>query len=211
MQFIFDKTMRNQTLFVFCFVEPLLAVVAFHSVIFDAWRHLYFIYPPFLLAGIFGLNYLFNTKLKWLVLIILMAGIGYSGFYIASNFPNENVYFNELVNREPESLRKNFELDYWGNSYKQALEYITQNDTSKKINVLAVGFVGRENGWMLKPEDRKRIHFISEAEVASANYIATFYRGHPADYEFQKQEVFHIKVLNSTIMSVFKVNRSEKH
>jgi len=204
-QFIFDRMLRNQALYVFCFVEPLLAVLAFHSVIFDAWRHLYFIYPPFILAGIFGLNYLFTTKMKWPVLLILIAGIGYTGIYMTSTFPNENVYFNKFVNRDPESLRKNFDLDYWGNSYKQALEYILKTNTSKTINVYVVGFVGRENAWILKPEERKRIHFMADSESGKATYVASFYRNHPEDYSFQNLEVFHIKVLNSTIMSVFKV------
>jgi hypothetical protein len=204
-QFIFDKALRNQALFVFCFVEPLLAVIAFHSVIFDAWRHLYFIYPPFILAGIYGLNYLFKTKLKWPVLIIVITSIGYTGLFMVSNFPHENVYFNEFVNKDPESLRKNFELDYWGNSYKQALEYIAEHDTSKIINVQVMGLVGKENTWLLKPEVRKRIHITADSEAAKATWFASYYRGHPADYEFQNREVFYIKVLNSRIMSVFKM------
>lgn len=202
-QFLFDKPLRNQALFVFCFLEPLLAVIAFHSVIFDAWRHLYFIYPPFILAGISGLHYLFKTKLKWPVLLILVADIGYTGTYMVSTFPNENVYFNEFVNHGPESLRKNFDLDYWGNSYKQALEYILKTDTNKTISVMVVGFVGKENAWILKPEDRQRIHFTDT--IGQPTYVVSNYRNHPEDYEFQNLEVFHIKVLNSTIISVFKV------
>lgn len=202
-QFIFDKTLRNQALFVFCFVEPLLAVIAFHSVIFDAWRHLYFIYPPFILVAIFGLDCLLKTKIKWPVLFLVIAGIGCAGYFMISNFPNENVYFNEFVNREPESIRKNFEMDYWGNSYKQSLEYILKNDTAKTIQVMVVGFVGKENAWILRPEERKRIHFTDS--IGQPTYVVSNYRGHPADYEFQNREVFHIKVLNSTIVSVFKV------
>ena len=121
------------------------------------------------------------------------------------NFPHENIYFNEFVKREPEYLRKNFELDYWGNSYKQALEYILKTDTAKNINVLVVGPVGRQNAWVLSPEDRKRIHFLNDAEWGQITYLASFYRNHPEDYSFQNKEVYSIKVLNSTIMSVFKL------
>jgi len=181
----------------------LLAILAFHSVIFDAWRHLYFIYPPFILIGIFGLNYIFQTKVKWPVLIVLIAGIGYTGIYMISNFPNENVYFNKFVKREPEYLRKNFELDYWGNSYKQALEYILDHDTSGAIKVYVVGLAGEENAWLLKPEAKKRICFTDHD--SEATYIASFYRNHPGNYSFQQKEVYSIKVLNSTIMSVFKL------
>jgi hypothetical protein len=202
-QFFFDKTIRNQGLFVFCFAEPLLSIVIFHSMVFDAWRHLYFIYPPFILVGIYGLSYVFKTKAKIPVIVILMAGIGYTGYYIASNFPYENIYFNEFVKKDPEYLRKNFDLDYWGTSYKQALEYIVKTDTAKIINVMAVDLPGKQNAWMLKPEDRKRLHFTEDPEKAT--YFATYYRNHSEDYPFQNKEVFSIKVLNSTIMSVFKL------
>ncbi|MGP8217260.1 MAG: ArnT family glycosyltransferase [Bacteroidia bacterium] len=204
-QFIFDKTLRNQSLFASCFVGPLILLLIFHSVIFDAWRHIYFIYPPFILIGIFGLDYLLKTKAKWPVLVLVIAAICYSGYYMVSNYPYEHIYFNEFVKKDPpEYLRKNFELDYWGTSYTRAFEYILKNDTSRNIIVAVEGVpVGRENTWLLKPEDRKRIYITSD--VSKADYFASYYRGHPEDYDFKKKEVFSIKVENSTIMSVFKM------
>ncbi len=206
-QFFFDKTARNQALYAFCFLEPLIAVLAFHSAIFDTWRHLYFIYPSFLLAGIYGLNYLFNTKARPVALFLVSAAIAYSGFYMVSNYPYEHVYFNELVTKrtEPEYLRKNFEMDYWGTSYARAFGYILKHDTSKNITVAVQGGmgIGMQNTWILPAEDRKRIHLTED--IAQANYFASYYRQHSEDYPFQKKEVFSIKVLNSTIMSVFKL------
>ena len=180
-------------------------ILAFHSVIFDAWRHLYFIYPSFILAGIYGLNYLIKKRAKLVSVLIIIMSISYTGYYMFSAFPNENVYFNEFVKRDPEYLRKNFELDYWGNSYKQALEYILNVNPAKRINVLVVGLAGKENGWLLKPEERKRIHFVTDNDTAKTEYFASFYRNHSQDYDFKQPAVFSIKVLNSTIMSVFKL------
>jgi hypothetical protein len=202
-QMIFDKESRNQLLFVFCFVEPLLTILAFHSVIFDAWRHIYFIYPPFILAAIFGLDYLFKTKAKWLVCTIVIASIGYTGFYMVSNFPHENVYFNEFVKKDPEYLRKNFETDYWGLAFKQSLEYILQDDTAKKIYVKVSHPPGVNNSWMLKPEDRARLSYVNNRD--SCKYFIAMYRDFHGDYEFQDKQVFAIKVLNSAINTVFKL------
>lgn len=202
--FLFDKGLRNQLLFLFCFTQPLIVILVFHSVLFDTWRHLYFIYPPFILLGIFGLSCLLKTKARLVVPFILIAGIGYTGYYMFSSFPYEHIYFNEFVKRySPEYLRKNFELDYWGVSYKQAFEYILKNDTAQTINVTVMGPLSKENALLLKPEERKRIHFTDT--LAKATYVASFYRNHPEDYPFQNQQVFNIKVLNSTIMSVFKL------
>ena len=40
------------------------------------------------------------------------------------NHPFQNVYFNNFLSHDEQYLRKNFEMDYWGTSYKQALEYV---------------------------------------------------------------------------------------
>lgn len=208
--FILDKELRMQSLFLFCFAETLISVLILHSILYDAWRQLYFIYPPFILVGLFGLNSILKTKAKLPVLIILFSSIGYTAFYMTTNFPHEHVYFNELVKNkhEPEYLRKNFELDYWGTSILQGLDYIVKNDTAKTINVaVSATLLGEENTGLLKPEDRKRINIIND--ISKSDYYITFYRRHPEDYPFQKQEVFSEKVLNSTLMSVFKKPRGE--
>src|SRR5262249_19096864 len=46
---------------VIALVAPPAAVVALHSVVYDGWRHLYFIYPPFLFVAVLG----FVTVLGW--------------------------------------------------------------------------------------------------------------------------------------------------
>jgi hypothetical protein len=202
--FIQGNVTRMQLLFLFCFAEPLLAVFALHSVLYDSWRQLYFIYPPFILIAIYGLDYLLKTKAQKPVLIILLAGIGYTGFYMIKNYPYEHVYFNELLSKDPpEHLRKNFEMDYWGTSYKAALEYILKTDTAKQITVNVNGAVGKENAWILPNEERNRICFVDS--LKDAKYFATYYRAKTDDYPFENKEVFSIRVLNSRILSVFKL------
>jgi hypothetical protein len=202
--FIFDKELRIQSLFIFCFAEPLLTVLILHSVLYDAWRQLYFIYPPFILAGLYALSYLFKTKAKIPIVALLFAGIGYTGYYMVSNFPHEHIYFNEFVKKDPEYLRNNFELDYWGTSYKQAIDYILKTDTSQTIYLdTECNVPGIQNLWLEKPGDRKRIRITYDN--TKANYFASFYRNHREDYPFQNKEVYNIKVLNSSIMTVFKL------
>lgn len=206
-KFMFDNIQRNHPFYLFCFAEPLLAVFIFHSEIFDAWRHLFFIYPAFLLCAIYGLHLLIKSKMCYAILSLVAVNFIYIASYMISSYPYEYVYFNELITRryEPQYLRTHFEMDYWGTSYTHAFEYILQNDTSKNILVAvsSPSLIGEESCWLLSNADRKKIHLIDDS--SQAQYFATYYRYHPQDYPFQKKEVFSIKVMNSTIMSVFKM------
>lgn len=204
LHFCIDRKKRNIVLFAIGFFQPLLSVVLFHSEIFDGWRHLFFIYPSFVLLAVYGLSYFFDKKGKWIYVTIVTAGICTTILFIISAYPFENVYFNSLAGKQtPENLRNKWELDYWGNSYYQALKYITEHDTAAKINVQVEGLVGEENAWLLKPADRKRICFTNG--IPPPDYFAGWYKNHPQDYPFEDKEVYSVHALNSKIVSVFKL------
>lgn len=202
-KYLFDKMKRNNLAYIIIFVAPILLVIILNSRLYDGWRLLYFLYAPFILLAIYGLNYLLNTKVKLPVIILMAMGIGATSFYMIQNFPFGYVYFNKLVaTDEPEKLRKTWELDYWGTSYKQALEYILENDKSPKIDIAVATPPGEMNLLILKPEERKRINLYS----ANPEYFLTGYRFHPEDYPYPASQVYYsIKVLNSSIMTVYKL------
>lgn len=204
LHFCTDRKERNMLLFAIGFFQPLLSVILFHSEIFDGWRHLFFIYPSFVLLAIYGLSCLFHKKGKWIYITIIAVGICTTIGFIISAYPFENVYFNRLAGKQtPENLRNKWELDYWGNSYYQALKYIVETDTAAKINVQVIGLVGEENAWLLKPDDRKRICFTDG--TPQPEYFVGWYKNHPQDYPFENKEVYSIRALNSKIVSVFKL------
>ncbi len=206
-QFLANTVQRNQILYLFCFAEPLATVYLLHSELFDAWRHLFFIYPAFLLCAIYGLNILLNTKARYVVIILAGLNFIYIAFYMIKTYPYEYIYFNELIRQryEPQYLRTHFEMDYWGTSYTRAFEYILKHDTSENITVSvpSPSLIGDENKWLLDSADRSRIHIIPDSTKAA--YFVSYYRYHPLDYPFQNKEVFSVKVMNSTIISVFKL------
>jgi hypothetical protein len=205
LHFIIDRKERNMLLFAIGFFQPLLSVILFHSVIFDGWRHLYFIYPSFILLAVYGLSQLFKTKGKWVYATVVVVGIVCSISFIISYFPFENSYFNRLAgNHDPENLRKKWELDSWGNSYYQALQYIVKNDTASTIKIQVIGLAGQENAWLLNPEERKRIQFTEG--TPKPEYFVTWYKNFSGDFPIQNKEVYSIKVLNSKIISVYKLN-----
>src|SRR5690606_16459040 len=117
--------------------------------------------------------------------------------------PFQQNYFNELVPKKQEYLRKNYDLDYWGVSLKQGLEYIVANDRSPLIKVYPniENFVVKHAA-LLPREQRVRIQEVSSVE--EADYFITNFRWHPNDYSYG-QIFYEEKVSNSTIMRVYKL------
>jgi hypothetical protein len=211
-RFLMNTPDRNQLLYIVFFFGPVLSVIILHSVLYDGWRQLYFVYPPFILLAVYGFSCLLYSKTQMGNLLPTMAGVVlfFSVLTTASimirNHPFEDVYFNSLVPSEEQYLRKSFELDYWGTSYKQALEYIVSHDKSGMIWVTVAHPPGEANAMILKEKDRKRIRFTDN--LGQATYFISTYRWHPQDYEWRpEQKVFNIKIMNSDICSVWKIKK----
>jgi hypothetical protein len=164
-------------------VGPLVAVSVLHSVLYDGWRQLYFVYPSLLILALRGLLAAWQWQLPWPELQASWQGmvsvsITVSLVLIAGQMmrlhPFENLYFNALAGSHPE-LR--YEYDYWSLSFRQGLEWIVQHDTRPKIRVRARDGM---NLFMLPPAQRARLVIVSETEPA--DYFMTTYRFHPQSY-----------------------------
>jgi len=191
-------------------LTPMISVIIFRSVLYDEWRHLFFIYPLFVIIAVLGFRFLysaFKKKILRILLVLLVAGnMASVVFFMIVNHPFQNVYFNCFAG-DMQSVKNNYELDYWGLSFRQALEYIAKTDSSPQIRVCVSCEPGVYNGMMLPEKDRSRIVFVdSEGEY---DYFLTNYRWHKDDYDY-KNEYYSIKVGNAKIMSVFKLSDDEK-
>jgi hypothetical protein len=208
--FIRNTPERNQLAWLFFFFGPILSVIVLHSVLYDGWRQLYFIYPPFILLAVYGVSCLIkgrtasvNLLSPAIGLILFMFMLSLSTIMVR-NHPFEDIYFNDLVSKDDQHLRKSFELDYWGTSYKQALEYIAGNDKSDSVRISVAHFPGQANSYMLPKNERNRIRYVDD--VKDATWFISTYRWHPQDYDFPSdQKIFSIKVMNSDICSVWKI------
>jgi hypothetical protein len=203
--YISNTPERNFILYLYCFFVPIFAVIFLKSVIYDDWRHLYFVYPPFIIIGIHFIHKLMQGKFQKIIAgaCILQAAI--VAFFMIQNHPFNEVYFNNLVSHDEESLRKTYDLEYWGCSFKQGLDHLVESDTSRDIKVCVEYMPMLDNNKMLlRPEDRKRIHF---AMFDQADYYMSNFRLHPDDYPGTNIE-YQIEVLNSTIFRIYKLRNT---
>jgi len=196
------------------FFLPVLGAVVLRPVLYDGWRHYFFVYPAFVYLAAIGMEWLsamatyrfgaarrraFTAGLIGALFLGLSPAVG----FMVVNHPFEHLYFNRFAGRDMQEVKQRYELDYWGLSYRKALEYIVQSDTSHLIRVCVINTPGRLNALILDDRDRTRLYFTPS--VADADYFVTNYRFHPQAYPFP-EEVFQVRIGNASAASVFRLH-----
>ncbi|UYZ58471.1 ArnT family glycosyltransferase [Hymenobacter latericus] len=188
---------------------PLVAVVLFRSVLYDGWRHLYFVYPAFLLLALQGVRALQLAHRQWqrrLVRRVALVGAGLLALGAAEplarivlDHPHQQVYFSLLPGRVVE---QQFERDYWGLSYRKGLEWILAHDTAARIPVCARPLDPvYVNTLILSGADRQRL--VLARDHQQARYFLTNYRNHPQPWPAEYgREVYAVWADGIKILSV---------
>jgi hypothetical protein len=117
--------------------------------------------------------------------------------------PHQYVYGNILAGRDKRRAKYQFALDYWGLSYRKALEHILRNDKDKIIKVFAADYkFGKNNTDILPSEDRKRLVYVKNPD--EAKYFLGNYLYCKGEYPY-KEEYFSIKFGEAKFMVVYKL------
>ncbi len=202
-----NTPLRFQLLLLICFIFSILAVIIFKPTFYTGWRQLYFLYAPFCLLAAFGLYQLVSLSRKkyWRVGVYAATGAGLIMVVIemAQIHPYQNVYFNALVDRHtPEYLRTQYEMDYWGTSYREGLEYLLERYPDSPIHVSGqIGWI-RRNRTILPATERQRV------KTTRGDFYIDEYRRDIL--EGKKPVIFNSiytrKVYNSTLFTVQSVD-----
>ena len=197
---------RLDILFIGWLSLPILLVIALDSVIYDGWRHLYFVYPGLLLLAVRGALALWQAgqERRWLRPVAVgaaaLAGgeMCYTIGQMVLAHPQEQVYFSFLSGADVE---QNFERDYWGLSYRQGLEWILAHDPAPQFNVTAQnGGLIENNLAIMKPEDRARFRV---GGAGKEQYFLGAYRTHPGPYPADLgNEVYTVNAYGVKVLSV---------
>jgi hypothetical protein len=195
------------------FLAPLLAVIAKQSIVYDDWRHLYFIYPSLVYLAVLGLQQLWHTpgiqqRGRALLAALLMLSLSGTIWKIARSHPHQYACFNELLMGD--QLGR-YDLDYWGLSYKQAFEALAQLDGRDTIKVAAAEFPARYNLDFAPPHIRNR--FVLTEQPQQADYYLSTYRlwqigmGRALRREgfYSGEEVHAIWACGSKILGVYRI------
>ncbi len=206
-----DDKLLDWTVIILWIAIPIAAVLILHSALYDGWRQMFFIYPAIVWISVLGLKWISNwishfirskNLANSIFGILLFVGLLEPIIFIARFHPFENVYFNALAG-EPSILRSQFELDYWGLSYKQAVDYILENDPRQSIKISFANPPGYDyvnSG--LSADQKSRL--VQVNDPIKSDYFATEFRWHPEDYPYN-DEFYSIEVGGTKIMAVYRM------
>ena len=146
------KNEKKDLFFLLNIFIPIFLVIIFHSSLYNGWRHFFFIYPLIiliLLRGINLINLLFLKK-KIVTLYLFFMIVIPSSLWMIKNHPYQHVYFNILAGKKYNNY---FDLDYWGVSTYNALNYIAdRNEGVSYVGQIGNGdihlsqkFLGKQN------------------------------------------------------------------
>ncbi len=172
-----DTAGMQDLLFLGIFAGAVMSVIVLHSVLYDGWRQLYFIYPAFLLIAAKGLHDLWmrvarSRVLKILVGVVVLVALGNTLVWMVAVHPLQNLYFNLLAGP---NWGRRFDMDYWGLSNRKAVEYILSVDKRPVIKLWPLSDTPILNGAaMLVPADRDRIVLADSRQ--DADYLVNNYR-----------------------------------
>lgn len=199
---------RTDLLLALWLLAPIAVVITTHTVVYEGWRHLYYIYPALLLWAVRGFRALVRLAVqRGSARLVARATLGIAALETAHTagrmvqmHPHANVYFSFLPGPTAERL---FERDYWCLAYRQGLEWVAAHDTASTVTVNAFWhYPLYNNALILKPEQRRRLRYTPGN---TARYYLAGYRWHPQSYlDSLGAEVYIIRAGGIKVLSVFK-------
>lgn len=117
---------------------PLTAAIASRMLVYNGWRHFYFLAGPMSLLMAYGMNTLWmwagcRKSRRSVLAVALTVCFGLQGVGIWRNHPYQYGYYNELVSRH--NLDSRFELDYWNLSCTNALQSLMEQYPDRTLRV----------------------------------------------------------------------------
>ena len=175
-------------------ISPIILIILKNSTLYNGWRHLFFILPSMLILclGLIHYTKIIVRKNKFLIIclnLLLIIIFLNNVTNLIKLHPYQNIYFNYFLER---IAKKNFDVDYWGLSNKNALEKISfKSSTNVKVPVLGLANLEMSRK-MLDKSERDKIIIVGENfEVADYIVSNSYFISDPRTTErYKKPESF---------------------
>jgi hypothetical protein len=140
----------------------LLFAIIRRPILYNSWRHLYFLYGPMLVLAVAAVRFLVERargKLRIVVVSAVALQLLVCAVLIGISHPFQYVYFNPLAGKDP---AQNYEFDYWNVSQTQMLMKLADQIDGDEIYICATDWYSADGlGKAIKvlPEAYKeRVH-----------------------------------------------------
>lgn len=133
---------KNELCFLFLssFLINVIFYLVLKPVIYDGLRHFLFLVPLIVIISIIFMLELLKSltkKSRFMVKFFVAIYFILVVFNMVKLHPYEYIYFNELVGGLRGAYQK-FETDYWGASFKEAVEWLKSNELKNKDKVYKI-------------------------------------------------------------------------
>lgn len=224
-EIIANTRLRFSFLLIGCFLLPIVAVIVLSSNIYNGWRQMYFLCVPLCVLSVFGIHWLVSSRFKAPILstaVYVASGVGIAATVagMISIHPHQQVYFNFLADRlTPNHIRSNYDMDYWGAPFREALEILLERYPFRSIYVQSPNpDIARLNREILPLVDRHRTFVNGEhSDFRITNHRRTWANGEVVDevsdrssedqQTFSSDAVLHTRqIYNSTTFSILSMS-----
>ncbi|MDD6318313.1 MAG: hypothetical protein PUA61_05655 [Succinatimonas hippei] len=195
----------------FCHVivfGSVLAVIVFHSSLYNGWRQMYFVYPPMLFSAcycLYSMKTVFSDKpkIRFAVWGCTGAGALWMLCVLFMTHPAQAVYFNAFAGKP---WYQNYDVDYWGSATHLAYEWMLKDQKEGIVRYCNESYIFRANRIALKPQMRER---LMKVECPLADYrINNFFGRDASDYarlaSIKDPPVYTLKILGQDIIEVYR-------
>jgi hypothetical protein len=204
---------RQDVFFLLAVVVPLVSVIFGGSIVYDGWRHAYFVYPAFICLAVSGYAALdararVHPMARAVVFGLLGAACLATLLTMVRLHPYEMLYFNAAAGRDP---GQRFDGDYWGLSYRRGFEEVLRTAGPEgEVPVVFDGEYAWGNRLILPARDRERVVL---GGVPSSRYFVTTHRETMYDSAAfrrkyglaETQEIYRLVVGGTNVMSVYRL------
>jgi tetratricopeptide (TPR) repeat protein len=125
------SSLPGYLLLIFSIAFPVLSVIKSKSNIYDDCRHVYFILPSVIVLSAAAWDMLIRKSKPFLVKSLVVIAFAWTLCeplaFMWRNHPHEVMYFSPIIGGTKGAF-KNYEMDYWGFSCRNAVEWIGKND-----------------------------------------------------------------------------------
>ena len=190
---------------IFCFFSIFLISIFFQQTKYNGWRHIYFVYVYFVTLTFITISEVSKLesfiKFKKFIYFVLILILFQNLYWISKNHPNQYAYFNNLMN----NYHKNFDIDWWGISNKEAIKFIDLIDKRNQIYIFSNGPSLRNTTARLLNGDESKFKITKKEN--DANYIIdnSFRLNSKKNYKKFYPIVYQIKTDNTIISTIYKV------
>ncbi len=208
---LFNKNFLKDFLLFSILFSVFFIIIFLGSTLYNGWRQLYFLYPLivyFSIFGVFRLLKILPAKTFYIIPVIFLISFLHTTYWMLKNNPYQYVYFNFLAEK---NFNKKFEMDYWGLSYKQNIEYLLKYQKEGQINLFNLSDNKLYNHLMIfEDSDRLRINVVDsqkEADYLITNFQYFYSKTFKNQFNLNKYEILNeITVDGISINTLLKNN-----